>query len=83
MYWMLILGLGYALGAFMAAGWRPYAAALPVAASVAFLTHFMFVSGVAFGAPLLWNFLTGFLMYTPVIMLGVFVAQRKAKADAY
>ena len=84
MYWIIVLGFGYALGTFMAAGWRPYAMCLPVSGLVFFVTNFLIPTPIPATdiAPMVY-YLVGSVTYVPLIMLGVFLAQRKAKNDSF
>ncbi len=81
---MIILGFGYALGSFMAASWRPYAISLPVSVLIFLVTNFLFASPtLAPGVSQTFYYIYGPVMYTPIIMLGVFLAQRKSKKDSF
>jgi hypothetical protein len=84
MYWIIVLGFGYALGTFMAAGWRPYAMCVPVSALVFFVTDFLIASPqMDPDVPQVLYYIVGSVMYVPILMLGVFLAQRKAKKNSY
>ena len=84
MYWIIVLGIGYALGTFMAGGWRPYAMCLPVSVLVFFVPNFL-ISTPRFESeiPQVMYYIVGTLMYVPILMLGVFLAQRKAKNNSF
>jgi len=76
---------GYALGSFLAKNWKPYALCLPVSLLLYFLTNAalsLLANGeVAFPNPGL-SVAAGVLQ-TPILMLGVWLAQRKAKRAGY
>lgn len=83
MYWIIVLCFGYALGTFMAAGWRPYAMCIPVSGLVFLVTNFLSKAQPGPDMPTMLYYLVGVMMYVPLIMLGVFLAQRKTKNDSF
>jgi len=76
---------GYALGTFLIKNWKPYALCLPVSLLLYFVTNaalsLLAQGEVAFPNPGL-SLVAG-LVQTPVLMLGVYLAQRKAKRADY
>jgi len=76
---------GYALGSFLPKNWKPYALCLPVSLLVYFVTNaalsFVSQGEVAFPNPGLS--LAAGVLQTPILMLGVWLAQRKAKRAGY
>jgi hypothetical protein len=76
---------GYALGTFLAKNWKPYALCLPVSLLLYFVTSaalsLLSRGEVAFPNPGL-SIAAG-LVQTPILMLGVYLAQRKAKRAGY
>lgn len=82
---LLALMSGYALGTFLSKNWKPYALCLPVSLLVYFMTNaalsLLAQGEIAFPDPGL-SVAAG-VVQTPLLMLGVYLAQRKAKRAAY
>ena len=76
---------GYALGSFLPKNWKPYALCLPASLLVYFATNAA-LSVVAQGDVVFPNpglSLAAGVLQTPILMLGVWLAQRKAKRAGY
>lgn len=76
---------GYALGTFMRAGWPAYALCVPLSAVVYLLTKLLFTSFSSTGmeGPGIDMLVGVGLLQSPVLMLGVYLARRKAKRNTY
>lgn len=76
---------GYALGSFLPKNWKPYAWCLPVSLLVYLVTNaalsVVAQGNVAFPDPGL-SVVAG-VVQTPLLMLGVWLAQRKVKRAGY
>lgn len=84
-YLLVALMSGYALGTFLSKGWKTYLLCLPAS--------FLVFAVTSVGLPLLFSprpplpglglLLAASLIQTPVLLLGVYLAQRKAKRSGY
>lgn len=85
MFLMIALGVGYALGTFLTKDWKPYAWCLP-ASCVLFVGTNLALSvfgSTGLALPSLLLSIEGTLVQTPALLLGVYLAQRKAKRAGY
>jgi hypothetical protein len=85
MFLMVALGVGYALGTFLTKDWKPYAWCLP-ASCVLFVGTNLALSvfdPAGLSLPSLALTIGGTLLQTPAVLLGVYLAQRKAKRAGY
>jgi hypothetical protein len=83
-YWLIAIACGYALGTFMRAGWLPYAVCVPVSGLLYFLVNLFAPMPSEEGdlSPAV-IFVGGALVQSLGLMLGVFLARRKAKRNSF
>lgn len=83
-YWLVAIACGYALGTFMRGGWFAYAVCIPVSVVLYYLVN-LFAPMPADDAemPPAVFFVVGALVQSLGLMLGVFLARRKAKRNAF
>jgi len=83
-YWILAVGCGYAIGSFMRPSWRQYALCVPASALLYFLVNLVVPRQVEDSdVPYIFLFLSGVLVQSLVLMLGVFLARRKSKRNSF
>ncbi|MCS0581810.1 hypothetical protein NX784_09420 [Massilia pinisoli] len=84
-YLLVALMSGYALGTFLAKSWKIYALCLPVSFLIYAVTSIVLPMLLSAGHPLpdIGLLIAAGLIQAPVLMLGVYLAQRKAKRSEY
>ncbi|MES2159729.1 MAG: hypothetical protein V4476_01120 [Pseudomonadota bacterium] len=83
-YWLIAIACGYAIGTFTRPAWWQYAICLPASGILYFLANFIreMPSDEVDLSPVV-IFIGGALIQSLGLMLGVFLARRKAKRNAF